>query len=311
MSDGFREVTYCHPFLDEEFTKTYALEELPKAHVDSATFLGARCRLRSDSRAAYFVTFQVRPDKDTFIHMFTKADTYLDLRKRRALPSEVASLPPIGVPWTSWENWSQKKLPIRIWIVTEFLPQILSNIEWEGCSLRLLADLVRAVRSLHESGYVHGDIAPPNIGFRAGGSLALIDLGATSKVEYFPPGEGIKTTAGHLEFMSVVQHDASVPHPADDVESCAYVALWAHTGRMMESPEAKTMWMDADGGDKVEQEIRRVARRARDAPRHEPPPDDMYVMAVRAPESCFLDEDQSSDLEKESSASEGQLSEEI
>lgn len=276
----FPEPSYRHPSLTAEFYETYELEEAPRPLSTEETVFGARCKLRSSQTGErYYVLIEHCADMYALMQLWRKADLYLDFRAKGTIPAGVATLPPTGAPWTNWRGREERHLP-RVWIVTEFVPTILADTADMPSPLPLLAEVAQAARSLHDAGYVHGDIAPPNIGIREGGAITLIDLGEARAVKYVPPGEGYATSAGHEEFMSIQQHDTSVVHPADDVESAAYVALWCYSGLTMSSAEEKRRWLDSDDGDQVEAEIRRVARRAFAFKRHEPPSEDLYRVAV-------------------------------
>ena len=76
--------------------------------------------------------------------------------------------------------------------------------------------------------------------------------------------------------MSIHQHNTSVPHPADDVESAAYIALCAHLGETMSTAEEKQRWLESSSRDDVEALIKRVANRAHRTERSGPPPRHIY-----------------------------------
>lgn len=88
---------------------------------------------------------------------------------------------------------------------------------------------------------MHRDVAPDNIGVRDDGTLAEIDLGISEPIQFLPPEEakGYEVSHGHTSLMSVAQHGHSIPHPADNIESAAYVALWTHTGRNIDTADEK------------------------------------------------------------------------
>lgn len=269
---------HTHDLLDPMFYETFELKEQPRDVSDGDnTMHGARCRLRNEQGncgTEYFVLVRgAVADLQDFSQLRQKVDAYATFRESGVAFDYIAALPPVGVPWNNCTRRGQ----CPAWIVTEYVPCILSNVP--TCSippLLALNNIIRAAKALHDAGYVHRDIAPSNIGLRDDGTIVLIDFGFATKVKYAPPEEGSKTSVGQLAYMSILQHESSVAHPADDIESAAYVALWFHVGRNMTLAHEKKQWMQSDAGGAIERHIRRVARFAAAADRSNPPSSELY-----------------------------------
>lgn len=284
-----------HPSLDATFHRNFVLTEPVRRLRAGGVVWGAQCRMRRSGSRPFFVL--IEDERESSVTASAQFSSKLGFYHAfgHALPSGVAALPPSDVPWSNWPGWrfnpmgSSVPCP-KLWMVTEFMQHTLTTLPVPSQNaLGVYAGVMHAARSLHDVGFVHGDIAPDNIGVRDDNSLALIDLGVTQRIRILQPeeAEGYEVSRGHTSFMSVAQHGSSIPHSADDIESAAYVALWTHNGRTMDTADEKLRWMAADNGDDVERELRLVARRAAAASRHQPPPADLYDSpALPPPISC-------------------------
>lgn len=203
------------------------------------------------------------------IQMLNKAIAYHTLSLAEAgIPTSVATVPSRSIPFTNWRGCEHAPYNI-LWLVTEYVPFTLSSYQRHIDSMKLLDGLMKSCRDLHVAGFMHGDIAPDNVGVRRDSSIVFIDLGLSCKIQIIKLGDAElhKTSQGHRQFMSVAQHEHSVYHPADDIESVAYVALWWHTRRTLDSAEDKRSWLSRRDGDKIECEIRRIVFTASTHPR--------------------------------------------
>ena len=78
----------------------------------------------------------------------------------------------------------------------------------------LAATLLRAADHLHRLGYVHGDLAPPNVVRLDDGSVKLLDLGAAGLC-----GSGAGSTSGVLRFVAPERLAGEALSPAGDLWS--------------------------------------------------------------------------------------------
>ncbi len=81
----------------------------------------------------------------------------------------------------------------------------------------LLTDLISALQTIHEHGWIHGDISPSNIGLRSSGGPALLDF-ATAR-----PSDGSAVEEGTAEFAGPLRQ----ADPRLDLRSLSATALRA------------------------------------------------------------------------------------
>jgi serine/threonine protein kinase len=98
--------------------------------------------------------------------------------------------------------------------------------------LRSGMDMLQAVKSLHQNGYIHRDIKPDNFMFDERGKVYLIDLGLCK--QYLRYGQHVARKLrtgiiGTVNYISVNVHNMNEPSRRDDVESVCYV-LWKMCG---------------------------------------------------------------------------------
>ena len=81
----------------------------------------------------------------------------------------------------------------RSFLVVEFLAggtladQLVRGPLPESQAVAIVTVLADALAALHESGYLHGDVKPSNIGFTSKGSPKLLDFGLAQRRRMTPP----------------------------------------------------------------------------------------------------------------------------
>lgn len=162
---------------------------------------------------------------------------------------------PRGMACVPEHTWTNAVLSLRggntrrnayaetpVWFVTEFLNPI-SSFEYttaENAAV-LFADALGALRSVHEAGVVHGDLALSHMGRDANGNLKLLDFGSYGTTREVPSFLHF----ARPEYMSVARQSSSsgtILHAADDVEGVIYVLVAAHLNKFMHCAHDKLTW---------------------------------------------------------------------
>mmetsp|Transcript_22522 Transcript_22522/g.48102 ORF Transcript_22522/g.48102 Transcript_22522/m.48102 type:complete len:328 (+) Transcript_22522:54-1037(+) len=90
---------------------------------------------------------------------------------------------------------------------------------------------LRRLEAIHQTGFVHGDVAPSNIVLGptpyGGAGLFLVDFGSSRQ---FPGGSPVKAFWSTVEYTSVRVVDDVRRQPYDDLESLGYVLVHALFG---------------------------------------------------------------------------------
>jgi len=122
----------------------------------------------------------------------------------------------------------------RYWLALEYLESKLGtyigrchNVEEENELLDILAQLISAVRYLHERGLVHRDICLGNIMLASGNVLKLIDFGLTVPID----SSVLKGRAGTPSYMAPEMIKKWQYVPATDIYSFGVVMYELVTGR--------------------------------------------------------------------------------
>ncbi|MFZ5723328.1 MAG: serine/threonine-protein kinase [Pseudomonadota bacterium] len=90
-------------------------------------------------------------------------------------------------------------------------------------ALRLLRTLALALDYAHEKGYVHRDVKPDNVLFRADGSPVLTDFGVARQRASDPRLTQIGTTIGTPRYMSPEQHRGGEVDRRSDIYSLGVI----------------------------------------------------------------------------------------
>ncbi len=110
-------------------------------------------------------------------------------------------------------------------LATRMLGGSMSNDEIGELASRLLA----IVAAIHRAGYIHGDLKPEHVRFRANGELVLIDLGAALPIGTRRDGPAI----GSVEYMAPELFDRdSVADPRSDLYALGVIVHELVTGRV-------------------------------------------------------------------------------
>ena len=111
-----------------------------------------------------------------------------------------------------------------------------------SAAVSMTTRLAEALAALHETGYLHGDIKPSNVGFTADGSPKLLDFGLAREAN------DEATLGGTVRYLSPEVLSGQPAEEADDVWSLCVVLHEMVSG---EHPFA------GGGGDEVTSRIRR------------------------------------------------------
>ncbi|MCM2258672.1 MAG: serine/threonine protein kinase [Vicinamibacteria bacterium] len=128
------------------------------------------------------------------------------------------------------ETW--KGVPF---LVVEFLPgETLAERLQRGpltldAGLAVTRSLAGTLADLHESGFLHRDLKPGNVGFRSDGGPKLLDFGLAQLIELGREGEGL--VAGTPRYLPPEAWDGVGPSPAWDVWALAVVVHETIAGR--------------------------------------------------------------------------------
>ena len=104
--------------------------------------------------------------------------------------------------------------------------------------LRAGCGVLRCLRSLHKSGFVHNDLKPANVVLGAAGSgreadIHLLDFNlATQIIGGHAPQGALEERVGTPLFASIAAHEGRPTSAADDIESLAYCLSFLATGRL-------------------------------------------------------------------------------
>jgi serine/threonine protein kinase len=96
-------------------------------------------------------------------------------------------------------------------LVLEYLPG--RSAKSSSTPVDTLVPILEALHALHGSGWVHGDVKPGNIGFRADGSPVLFDLGSATHLTN-SNAAFIESTPGYLDPITIEEAQRS---PGDDL----------------------------------------------------------------------------------------------
>ncbi len=119
--------------------------------------------------------------------------------------------------------------------------------------LELLEPLLSALESVHQAGFLHGDISPRNILLRRDGTPVLLDFASAVDLDAGENGEeAVAATPG---FTAPERGDPSRQGPGSDLYALAAVAYWLIVGHPLETTAGYTAagfapFSKAAGGDK-------------------------------------------------------------
>ncbi len=120
------------------------------------------------------------------------------------------------------DNWCQpldmcyllelRKIQVKRWLCVIF-PMYQHTFHTINFSLltvrqkkKMILELARAVHSLHQIGYYHGDLKPKNICSESSGQVRLIDFGTASKIDNVHSLKWIKNTYGYFSPIQCFNH---------------------------------------------------------------------------------------------------------
>ena len=105
-----------------------------------------------------------------------------------------------------------RKICVKRWfcVVLPLYPDTFHSIDVCSLSIRnkkkMILQLSRAIYSLHQTGYYHGDLKPKNICSDSSGSVRLIDFGTSNKVSETTSLVRLKNTYGYFSPIQCFNH---------------------------------------------------------------------------------------------------------
>ncbi len=96
-----------------------------------------------------------------------------------------------------------------------------------GRLLRILPQISRALLSIHDKGYVHGDLKPDNILVDTSLRIKLIDFGFAA-----PVGSSVNGVKGTVGYLAPEQHGGALK-PETDVFNFGATMYWLTTGEQL------------------------------------------------------------------------------
>jgi class IV lanthipeptide synthase len=201
-----------------------------------------------------------------------QVQVHADLESRAPVPHAGPYFEVEGHGFVAFEFVRGRTLAAEILDVLRGRPWWLVEKRRRRHLLARLIDVVDAVRSMHEAGYVHRDLNATNIIIGENGSVRLIDLEIAHRLD----DPSTPFDAGTPGFVSPQQRARHVPAPADDVHAIGGLLIMALTGldpqrAQFAAPEDRARQWSAFSG-KIDAPLAELAARCLEASASQRPP---------------------------------------